>query len=75
MIKTLCIAAVYFFIGLGICSTRTDKEKRRDPGYVAFVLLFWPLIIAVIIVITTISLVMAGVEYLFKRDEDEENHI
>ena len=49
MIKTLCIAAVYFFIGLGICSTRTDKEKRRDPGYVAFVLLFWPLIIAVII--------------------------
>lgn len=75
MLKTLLIATAYFLIGMGICSTCTNKEKRRDPGYVAFVLLFWPLIVAVIIVIATVSLVIAGIEYLFKRDEDEENNI
>lgn len=75
MLKTLLIATVYFLIGVGICSTCTDKEKRRDPGYVAFVLLFWPLIVAVIIAITAVSLIIAGIRYLFKRDEDEEHHI
>jgi uncharacterized membrane protein len=75
MLKTLLIATVYFLIGVGICSTCTDKEKRRDPGYVAFVLLFWPLIVAVVAIVTTISLIIAGIRYLFKRDEDEEHHI
>lgn len=75
MLKTLLIATVYFLIGMGICSTCTNKEKRRDPGYIAFVLLFWPLIVAVVAIVTTVSLIIAGIGYLFKRDEDEEHHI
>lgn len=75
MLKTLLIATVYFLIGMGICSTCTNTEKRRDPGYIAFVLLFWPLVVAVIIVITVISLIIAGITFIFKRDEDEENNI
>ena len=72
MLKTLLIATVYFLIGVGICSTCADKEKRRDFGYVAFVLLFWPLIVAVIVVIAAVSLILAGIGYLFKRDEDSD---
>ena len=72
MLKTLLIATVYFLIGVGICSTCADKEKRRDFGYVAVVLLFWPLSVAVIVVIAAVSLILAGIGYLFKRDEDSD---
>lgn len=61
MIKTLIIALVYFLIGIGICAN-CDSEKKNDPGFIAFVLIFWPVVVGLLLLILTIILIIAGIE-------------
>lgn len=70
MIKTLIIALVYFLIGIGICAN-CDSEKKNDPGFIAFVLIFWPLIVGLLILIVALALIIAGISHIFGNRRDK----
>lgn len=63
MIKTLIIAGLYILIGSGIVAN-CKSEKKNDPGFIAFVLLFWPVIVGVVVLIAALGLIIAGIEQL-----------
>lgn len=66
MIKTVLIALVYFLIGIGILSS-CKSDKKDDFGFIAFVLIFWPLIVAVFASILILGFIVLGFGYLFKK--------
>lgn len=66
MIKTVIIALVYFLIGIGICAN-SKSEKKNDPGFIAFTLLFWPLILGIILILFIFALVVIGIDDLIKK--------
>lgn len=69
MIKTFVIAAVYFLMGMGVVGT-CSSEKKNDPGFVAFVLLFWPLIFGLLLLTVVLALVCGGLSFLTKKGRD-----
>ena len=63
MIKTLIIAGLYILIGSGIVAN-CKSEKKNDPGFICFVLIFWPVIVGVVVLIAALGLIIAGIEQL-----------
>lgn len=70
MIKTILIAVIYFLIGMGIVAAG-KSDKKNDPGYIAFVLLFWPLIVGILLIICALAFICAGLSMLNKKGKDE----
>lgn len=66
MIKTILIALVYFLIGIGIASC-SKSPKKDDPGYIAFTLIFWPLIVAILIMILVVGFIVIGIGNLVNK--------
>ena len=69
MIKTLIIAALYFLIGVGIAAN-CESEKKNDPGFIAFVLIFWPVIVGLLLLVVVLALVCSALSYLTKKGRD-----
>jgi hypothetical protein len=66
MIKTILIALVYFFIGIGIASS-CKSDKKNDPGFIVFVLVFWPLVVAIFLLIVVLGFIVMGISDLCKK--------
>ena len=63
---TILIALVYFIIGIGILSC-SKSPKKDDPSFIAFTLIFWPLIAAIFISIVVIGFIVIGIGYLCEK--------
>lgn len=70
MIKTLILAAIYILIGSGIVAN-CKSEKKNDPGFIAFVLIFWPLIVGLLILVVALALIIAGISHIFGNRSDK----
>lgn len=70
MLKTIIFALIYFLFGMGICQLCVH-EKKNDPGFIAFVLLFWPVIAAIYLVLFILSLMIYGLKRLIGADKNE----
>ena len=66
MIKTILIAFVYFLIGIGICANYKHK-KKDDPGFIAFVLICWPVILGTTLLLFVLALIVLGIDHLIKK--------
>ena len=66
MIKTILIALVYFLIGLGIAAS-CKSDKKNDPGFIVFVLIFWPLAVAIFLLIVVLGFIVMGLSDLCKK--------
>ena len=66
MIKTVIIALVYFLIGMGIASS-CKSDKKNDPGFIVFVLVFWPLAVAIFLLMVVLGFIVMGLSDLCKK--------
>lgn len=66
MIKTILLSLVYFLIGIGIAAS-CKSDKKNDPGFIVFVLIFWPLVVGVFLLIMVLGFIVLGIGDLCKK--------